>query len=209
MPVAVRLHSLQGANRRQEDLINQSILLLGAALNHSSFVSEVRNARYTARRFRERGRRPRSISKNRIVEILTGGVERDTPVDHEIDLFINLEALRAPRPGRRGLVGRATTGRQPITTAYWFIDGCVEDGDNIQPARHFIHEWLHIAGFVHYPDNSARGDVPYRVGSIVRGILSREFVSRAKESARMGNLLDEAEDEVEDEAEEGSLSSTP
>ena len=61
-----------------------------------------------------------------------------------------------------------------------------------------MHEWLHVAGFIHFPNNSARDDVPYTLGKIVREILKedQELVG-TRESDRMSRLLDEAEEVVE------------
>jgi hypothetical protein len=34
-----------------------------------------------------------------------------------------------------------------------------------------MHEWMHLAGFFHWPDNKARGDAAYVAGRLVREML--------------------------------------
>ena len=119
----------------------------------------------------------------RIYRCIRSGRERGTATDGEIDLAVRLAELP------EGVVGETTPGKLPFRTARWFIQGCVEDDDVVSPACHFIHEWLHVAGFYHSPDNKARGDVSYLVGDIVRDLL------RARDhrmSERMARLLEEA-----------------
>ena len=41
-------------------------------------------------------------------------------------------------------------------------------------AAHFIHEWLHVIGFYHFPGNEARNDVAYNVGNAVEKLLREE-----------------------------------
>jgi hypothetical protein len=123
-------------------------------------------------------------------------------------------------PKKRPTVGSTTLGRNPVRTGYWFINAAAQRSDAVSVARHMMHEWLHIAGFYHYPNNSARGDVPYALGDLVREILSNRTVREAAETdpaltndpvlaamttralnlgedPLLSELLDEVEDQVE------------
>jgi ABC-type nitrate/sulfonate/bicarbonate transport system substrate-binding protein len=60
-----------------------------------------------------------------------------------------------------------------------------------------IHEWLHVAGFVH---QGKKGDAPYVVGAIVRAILKGEAFLEAHEEPEAAEALDEAFDDVGEDA---------
>ena len=38
-----------------------------------------------------------------------------------------------------------------------------------------MHEWCHVSGFYHWPDNKARGDTAYVVGRLVREALEARY----------------------------------
>jgi len=124
------------------------------------------------------------VPPDEVIRLIAAGAERGTQPDGKIGLRVKLDTLPA------GVVGSTELGMLPFRTAIWFVDGCHEQGDVISLARHFIHEWLHVAGFYHYPDNQARGDVPYVIGDIVRGLLLRD--KGLAENPRMARMLDEA-----------------
>lgn len=171
--------------------------MLETALNHPNFAARMAVATYKETRWADRNKKVFHVAPNKVIEYILSGRERDTSDDQEIDLEITLKYYRPPRRLRPGTVGKTTLGRQPIHTAYWFIDGCIERNDLISPARHFIHEWLHVVGFFHWPNNSARGDVPYVVGDIVRRVLTEDLMNfQTQEDSEMAQLLDEAEHEV-------------
>ena len=183
--ISVTLHELIDAGPRQTALVSQSCQLLQTALNDPNFVPMVANATYRETRFRDANGQTRSIPPAELPGFIASGAERGTPGDNEIDLKIKLARLR------RGVVGSTIPGRLPFRTAYWFINGCLAEEDAISPARHFIHEWLHVAGFYHYPNNSAREDVPYVVGDIIRQLLSQN--KALHESTAMAQALDQAD----------------
>lgn len=174
MAVTVALRSLNAAGPKQTTLIRRAVALLERAVNSEEFIPRVRAAGYRRTEFLNRDGTQITATVDQIVSVLQNGRERDTGNDGEIDLEISLADLRAPSPAWPGVVGQTSTGHQPITTAYWFINGCLQHDDAISPARHFLHEWLHIAGFIHFPDNSARNDPPYLIGEIVQEILNSE-----------------------------------
>ena len=182
MTIRVTLHDFAGADARQSALAARAAAALEEAVNDPGFEPRVRAAPYKACMFSD-GSRSWSVPPADVYGYIRSGAERGTAADREIDLAIVLADLP------KGVVGETTPGKLPFRTARWFIDGCVEDGDVVSPACHFIHEWLHVAGFYHSPDNKARGDVSYLVGDIVRDLL------RARDhpmSPRMAARLEEA-----------------
>ena len=182
MTIRVTLHELAGADEAQLVLARRAAAALQEAVNDPAFEGRVAAAPYKATMFSD-GDKSWSVPPAYVYSIIESGAERGTAEDREIDLEVRLDDLP------KGVVGETTPGKLPFRTARWFIQGCVEDDDVVSPACHFVHEWLHVAGFYHCPDNRARGDVSYLVGDIVRDLL------RARDhrmSERMARLLEEA-----------------
>ncbi len=164
MTTRVTLHELLDADARETGLARRAAGALERAVNHPDFAGRVAAAPYRETRYSD-GTGYRSLPPAEIQTIIAEGRERGTEADNEIDLAIRI----VPLP--EDVIGSTTPGVLPFCTARWFIDGCRKHEDLVSLARHFIHEWLHVAGFVHFPDNDARGDVPYLIGDIVRDLL--------------------------------------
>ena len=192
MAISVILHRLQNANAPQRDILERSRAQLQRAVNHPDFKQRILDAPYRESRFRDRRGRITDKSPEEVAAIILGGLERGTGEDMEIDLAIKLANISYP------MVGSTVPGRLPFRTAYWFVDGCVRANDTVSPARHMIHEWLHVAGFVHVHRDGVRDDVPYLVGDIVRQLLSgqRGLVAGGWEDATMARELDNATEEI-------------
>src|SRR5687768_4301825 len=139
MTIKVILHEVAGADARQLGLARRAAAALERALNHPEFAGRVAAAPYKETRFSD-GARDCSIAPSEIEGIIASGAERGTEADAEIDLRIRV----APLP--EGVVGETTPGTLPFRTARWFLEGCRHQEDVVTLARHFIHEWLHVAG---------------------------------------------------------------
>lgn len=164
MPVKVMLHSLGNAGAKQIAIAGEACRLLENALNDPAFPADVLAAHYRETRFADGSGAWRSVPVSDIVDMVFDGVERGTEVDGVIDLQVDLDTFR------RGILGSTTPGVLPFRTAYWFINDCIKYGEPAELSGHFMHEWLHVCGFYHWPDNSARDDVAYNLGNIVRGL---------------------------------------
>ena len=165
MSIKVTLQKISNNGPKQEAFAIRACEALEEALNHPDFNERVVNATYKETRFRDGSGRWFSVPAHEIPDYITSGIERGTTRDSEIDIKVYLKWFRS------GILGSTTLGKLPFYTAFWFINGCIESDDYISLARHFIHEWLHVSGFYHYPNNKARKDVPYVVGDIVRDLL--------------------------------------
>lgn len=191
---------LEGASPEQADLIQRAKAELDRVLDSDDFRKAIEKATFEGRRLRLANGDIQEPDNAEILKIILEGRERQTQADNKMTLDVRLRELR------RGTVGSTRLGSVgKITTSYWFVNRCVEGNDPYSMAGHLAHEWMHKAGFTHYPDNSARGDVPYEVGKIVRKLARDEQIARNKalglsaEYDRLpGYLLDEAEDEVID-----------
>ena len=175
--IKVSLNGITNAGPTQTAIAHQAAGLLEGALNHPSFERIVLTASYRKTRFRDGSGRSFSVSPGGVYELIASGTERNTEADTEIDLEVRLRKLR------RGIVGSTRLGRLPFATAYWFINGCIRRNDPVSLASHFMHEWLHVCGFHHHPNNGAREDVPYVVAGIVREILKAQPYALVAEAA--------------------------
>lgn len=169
MATSVKLNKIESAGPKQAAITQRACELLQLALNHPSFPDRVKGASYTATWRQEPGGATAQTGAGRILRLILDGVESGTAQDFEVDLHVKLVKLR------RGIVGSTALGAFPIRTSYWFINSCIADDDAVGLAAHFMHEWMHVAGFYHHRSNRARGDVAYRLGEIVARILRTDL----------------------------------
>ena len=175
VPPSVRLGEVRGASEDQRRFIARAIARLGRALASPGFLEAVARADYLETRWTPLHGRWRALGGAEIAARIAAGVERGSdPGDGAIDLSFELADLPGPECGRPVLGGTAL-GCQPIHPARWFIDACMRAGDSVNLASHFMHEWMHVSGFYHWPDNKARGDAAYVVGRLVREALEPKF----------------------------------
>ena len=170
MTLTVRLSDVAGANPAQAQFIGRAIGRLAEAVAHPGFLPKVRAADYVETRWTPLHGEWRTLSGLDIAERIAGGIERGSGPDGVLELRFALADLPGPESGRK-VLGSTALGCQPIHPARWFIDRCAAAGDAVNLASHFMHEWMHLSGFFHWPDNQARGDAAYVVGRIVREVL--------------------------------------
>jgi hypothetical protein len=178
MPITVSISSVENANQTQQDFIMESGRLLAKALRDAeSFAAAVKAATYKQSKFKDSAGKVRDLNPDEIARLIIEGREPDqqgssTQPDRDTDLKVRLY------PHKKGTVGSTRLRNQPVKPAFWFVDRCIASKDGVSMARHLMHEWLHVVGFFHYPNNSARDDVPYVVGDIVRKRLKDKSLFR-------------------------------
>lgn len=165
--IKVTLHRLKGAGDKQQRLAHRAVEELEWALNHPSFADRVRRARFT-RWHSDEQQRATELPVQEILTIIESGRELYSDGDHEIDLSVRLRYMRRA-------IGVTSIGGPIIHTAYWFMNECVRDDNPAELAAHWMHEWLHVAGFFHRGGNGARGDVPYVVGEVILAMVSEKL----------------------------------
>lgn len=172
---------------KEDEVFRKAGQLLQKAINDASFEKMVISAQYTHLSFKPaNGAAVIQKTPQDIVDIIRSGRERGTPSDNDLDISIEKDDNR-----QRPSVGGSFPGILPWKTAKWFIEQSAggEKPDTISPARHMVHEWLHVAGFVH---QGKKGDPPYVVGAIVRQILkSSAFVEESYEDPELAKALDD------------------
>ena len=180
MTVTVTLHSILDAGPKQIAIAHRACALLEAALNDPRFPAMVAAENYRETRFADASGAWRSVAVSDIADMVFAGRERGTEADAEIDLEVRLDGFR------RGILGSTLPGVLPFRTAYWFINDCIQHDEPAELAGHFMHEWLHVSGFYHWPDNGARDDVAYHLGNIVRRLARGD----AKTTSAMPDWLE-------------------
>lgn len=177
MAITVTLNKLEAAGPKQRAIAAEACRLLESALNHPSFAAKVKSSRYIATWHWDGTSQDVRKTPDEVLMYILNGAETGTSNDMEVDLEVELVQLK------RGIVGETTLGKQPIHTGYWFINNCIAAGDPVSLAAHFMHEWMHIAGFYHRGGNDARDDVAYVIGNLVQEILASENKSAHREGA--------------------------
>ena len=170
MTIAVALQTLEGANPRQEAFVRRAVERLAEAVARPDFSARIESSSYTETRWAPEKGRWRALTPAEIAARVRAGCERGTEPDGTIDLWLELIDLPPPSDGKQFL-GSTALGTTPSRTARWFVDLCAERGDAVNLAGHLLHEWAHVSGFYHWPDNRARGDTAYVLGRLVREAL--------------------------------------
>lgn len=176
MNPSVALSDVSGADEAQRRLIERAIARLAEAVGDAGFLRAVAKADYVETRWAQRDGQWRSFTGDEIAARIAEGTERGTAGDQVLDFSFALVDLPGPESGKQ-VLGSTALGRQPIHPATWFVDRCAHAGDAVNLASHFMHEWMHLSGFYHWPDNKARGDAPYVVGRLVRETLAPTYAA--------------------------------
>ena len=174
MNPSVALNNVRGADATQARFIKRAIARLAEAVCDPDFLLAVAKADYVETRWAQRDGQWRSLTGDEIAARIAEGIERGTAGDHVLDFSFALVDLPGPESGKQ-VLGSTALGCQPIHPATWFVDRCARAGDAVNLASHFMHEWMHLSGFYHWPDNKARGDAPYVVGRLVRETLASAY----------------------------------
>lgn len=159
----VELGYIKNAGPKQTAIAEEAVKSIEKAINHSKFRDTLIDRRWDALMFRKPGARLVELSPEDAYEKLMDGSELSGVKDGIITIKCRLASRRD--------VGGWNPYNDYFETAYWMINQEIRRGSHYQLAANFIHEWCHVAGFWHYPNNRARNDMPYNTGSAVAEIL--------------------------------------
>ena len=174
MALSVILREVSSADEAQRCFIERAIRRLAEAVADPGFLPAIACASYVETRWTPLHGQWRALTGAEIAERIECGVERGREADGVLEFSFELVDLPGPDTGRQ-ILGSTLLGCQPIHPARWFIDRCATAGDAVNLASHFMHEWMHLSGFYHWPDNKARGDASYVAGRLVRETLTERY----------------------------------
>lgn len=160
----VTLNEFQGATEAQKQFATAAATRLQTVVQNPRFIELVRGANFTSRRYCDAKGNCKSVSNDEIVRIISKGQELETPPNNQINLKVRLRQLRSRT------VGSVTPPRPLITTNSIHFNRWMNDNDTLSLAAHWMHEWMHVAGFKHVELSNGdpdRNDVTYRVGRLV------------------------------------------
>lgn len=164
----VRLHSLTNATPQGQELAQRAVALLQQIVNDPQFLAQVRAAGYSyTGRMIDSGDDVGTTDNETIVQIVAGGKEIKRSPDGVIDLTVVLRKFSIFYPNTMGSV---TPPDHTISTNRKFFNRWLQSGNNgdaLSLAAHWMHEWMHVAGFYHDTSSGDPNDVPYAIGEIV------------------------------------------
>lgn len=162
----VVLHSLSRANAAHRRIADQSVSLLERIVNSEAFAQTVLNEEYTSALIRREGDRYEQTTNDELLETIKTGREWGTAPDHEIALHVTLTRYR------REVGSVDYPGALLIDTSTWYVNQCIRYSNPAALAAHWLHEWLHVAGYAH--GDHAERDVNYGTGLIVERLGSAD-----------------------------------
>lgn len=177
--IKVTLNSLQNANDSQKQFSSDAIAIIERIVNDSSFREQVLNGNYSYRIYLNERGNYENADNNKIWAIISGGMELNQTADGEIDF--QCEFAKLDDDG--DVMGRVIPPKPLITTNTVWLKWIMSKNDPLSLAAHWIHEWMHVAGFVHPKKESVRrNDVTYTVGKIALSV-GRKILSGGQKSA--------------------------
>lgn len=161
----VTLHEITGAGPKQSSIAGAAADLLQRVVNLDEFRSRVASLQFSYI-----SRIDHDDAPGDVIKTILEGREYKTDADGTIDLRVALSVFYRWPPFLHILntttMGMTPAGGPVIQTGYWFINQCIARGDVAALAGHFLHEWMHVAGYTHRTTAGDPQDVAYAVGTV-------------------------------------------
>lgn len=154
----VRLLSTKNFNQWQLAKAEEARRLIELTVNAEPFQNAVRSAQFLETSLeRADGTVTTNLSNEQILMTILRGLEEGSPADGIIGLKVVLQYRLF------GAVGYASDGVIYSNTKYF------NPWDPIYVAGHWMHEWMHVAGFHHayHPTSDRSRSVPYLLGELL------------------------------------------
>jgi hypothetical protein len=155
--------------------------VITATIQRPEFREMVLAAPYSYRRRKTGAGRWDEPAPNVIYDLIWNGKEMLDGEPGKLDLWVKI--IQIADPDVMGSVAYA--GAKVIRTDVDFFNSWVEHGKAGVLAAHWLHEWMHVAGFAHRKDVTKpvrRKDVPYTVAKILKKMWGMEKVTNALEA---------------------------
>jgi hypothetical protein len=163
---SVILETLVGANDAQREFAERARALAERVIQSDAFRTALLKRHVTSVTWEGVDGIQQGMPMERAHALIVAGQELGTAGEGIINLKIELVAI-SKFPFRSRTIGYVNHPDPTIHTGRWFIDECIRNNDPSSLAAHWMHEWMHVAGFVHASRHSKWGDISYSVGEIV------------------------------------------
>jgi hypothetical protein len=187
------LNSLNNATTQQVEFAETAVSILQQIVNHQLFQEDVSSWNYQFRKYWDDSGNIIEADNQKVWEIVSSGKERNQLANQEINLKCEFKKL--DDSGK--VMGRVIPPHPLITTNTIWLDWVMENNNPLSLAAHWMHEWMHVAGFYHpKKDSLRREDVTYSVGKIALAV-GRSILGKGQKSASVLNLGKEYEESIE------------
>ncbi|MEZ5307285.1 MAG: hypothetical protein R2684_09090 [Pyrinomonadaceae bacterium] len=192
--IKVSLNSLESENQEQSEFAARAIALLEGIVNQEEFKRGVLDARFSYRQFRTDAGRYVTFDNAEIWVLISGGKELNQLPDYELDF--NCRFRKTSRSAKK--MGYVIPPKPLITTNTTWLKH-LSPYDHLSLAAHWMHEWMHVSGFVH-PDNDRilHSDVAYTIGRLTKSV-GIDLIGGGRKSAEIESLGMGYEESVESE----------
>lgn len=161
--ITVKLNTLNNAGPKQTAIAQSAIEVLQRVVNSNEFSERVKKNPYSKLWRMKDDETYEQANVDELLNLILTGKEWGKDADYEIDLSVTLKKMSDT------VLGSVALGGTIISTAYWFINQCIEYNNPVPLAAHWMHEWVHTAGFYHDDDDDV-DDAAYDTGEIVERI---------------------------------------
>lgn len=144
----------------QLEFAKKAASLLAEIINHKKFQSAIESAKFSYCVLVDEHGRAQQVGNEKVLEIINAGQEWKSAPDSNLNLSVDIKKLR------RKVVGVVHPPSPVITTNTRFFNYWVSINDSLSLAAHWLHEWLHVAGFYHKGGAVDENDLNYMVGKI-------------------------------------------
>ncbi len=156
----------------QKEYFTKLTTMLEQIINTDRFKNDIRYFKHKiGRRWHDGFKLNKGFSPSEILNILLSGKDLYSDKDQIIDIHLNPYRKRKLKYHARTFKGRRSIG---VNTTYLAYCMRKEKKGEALMAGTMIHEYMHIAGFVHYTNSGTeedKGTVPWGIGDTVKKIL--------------------------------------
>lgn len=172
MPTTARLKKIVRpggtVTKAERKFAKEAIATLGTVLADPAFAANVSGSAFSSTLCLTSNMTEQNPNANQVLAMIQSGAElANGIVDQRLDLSIELVTMSTT------VFAETQPGDTVVETSDAFFTDCRTRKDSVRLASLWMHEWMHLAGFVHETVQGDLNDAPYTLQSIVEQLAPR------------------------------------